>query len=155
MLSSLGGTGRARDLMTMSIGFSMTVSIGLTGTQAFCIPIEAGACPLMVAFVMSAKGVPCSWDGSGLTVPLGVGKGGGRSSAMETRPLRVGAALLRFRGDGFLVGDIGANTTLSSGSNIWVGSISSVFLALRPRAFTRGVVGSSVVLRRVVRLGLL
>lgn len=156
VVSSLGGTARARDLMTMSMGFSITVSIGLTGTEAFCMPIGAGACSLMAAFVMSASGVPCSCDGSGLAVGLGVGNGGGNSSATEARPFLVGAALLRFRGDNFLVGETGSGATLSLGSKRWVGSISSVFLALRPRAFARGVAGSSVVvLRRVVRLGLL
>ena len=109
----------------------------------------------MVAFVISARGVFCRCEYSGLVVALGVGNGGGSSSAMDARPFLIGAALLRFRGDGFFVGDIGSGATLSSGSNICVGSRTSVFRFRRPRPFAFGVAGSSVVLRRVVRLGLL
>lgn len=112
------------------------------------------ACSLMAAFVISANGVARNWETSGLAVVLGVGKGGGKSGATEGRPLFAGAVLLRFRGDGFLVGDTGSGAILSSGSKIWVGSMSSVFRVLLPRAFTRGVVGSSVVFRRLARLGL-
>ena len=73
---------------------------------------------------------------------------------MDTWLFFADAALLRFRGEDFLVGDSGAGAMLSSGSKIWVGSIISVFLALRPRPVVRGVVGSSAVFRLLDFVGL-
>lgn len=139
----------------MSIGFSKTTSNGLSGMEAFCISTDTVARSLIAALVISPKGVPCNRERAGLAVALGVGNDGGKSCATEGRPRFVAAALLRFRGDGFLVGDSGSGAILSWGSNIWVGSMSSVFRVLLPRAFARGVTGSSVVFRRLARLGLL
>lgn len=75
--------------------------------------IVAGGCPLIAVLVMSANGVPCNCDGSGLVEALGVGSGGSNSSATDDFPLLVGAALFRFRGDGFLVGETGSGGTFS------------------------------------------
>lgn len=67
------GIGRALDLMTMSIGFSN--SMGLAGRVSFGSSVE-GACWLIVAFVMSAKGVLRDCDASGITDGFGLGDGG-------------------------------------------------------------------------------
>lgn len=102
---------------------------------------------------MSARGVPWSWEGSGDTEGPGVGRGGGSSGMTDSRPLAC-AALLRFRGEGFLVGDEGSCETLVSGSNSCEGSMLSRAAAL-PRVLRRGVEGSVfVVVRRDCRRGL-
>lgn len=59
--------------MTISIGFSS--SVGLTGSVSLCSSVE-GACWLIVAFVISAKGVPRDCDASGITDGCGLGDGG-------------------------------------------------------------------------------
>lgn len=71
------------------------------------------------------------------------------------RPFLGGAALFRFLGDAFFVGDIGSGGIVdSSGSKICVGSTFSAVLVLRDLAAVRGVGGASVVFLRVWRLGL-
>lgn len=56
--------------------------------------------------MISARGVPYSWDGSGETDGSGVGKGGGSSGAVKFCPFFTGALFL-FRGEALLLGDSG------------------------------------------------
>lgn len=76
-VSGTVGIGKALDLITMSIGFSN--SMGLTGRVPFWSSVE-GACWLIVAFVISAKGVPRTCDASGITDGFGLGDGGVEST---------------------------------------------------------------------------
>ena len=108
---------------------------------------------MIVALVMSASGVQCNWEGSGDAEGLGVGICGA-STETDVRVFFGGAALLRFLGEAFLVGDIGSGRIDSSGSNICEGSMLSPVRAFRVRAAVRGVGGTSVVFRRGWRLGL-
>ena len=85
---------------------------------------------------------------------LGVGNGGGRSTETEVRPFFGAGALLRFLGDAFLGGDTGSGGMDSSGSKICDGSILSPRRNRRGRPAILGVGGTSVVCRRVCRLGL-
>ncbi len=71
----------------------------------------------------------------------------------EERALLGGAALLRFLGDDFLVGDRCSGGIVFSTSKISEGSTLSPVRALRVRAAVRGVGGTSVFLR-VCRFGL-
>lgn len=80
---------------------------------------------------------------------FGVGNGGCVSTAPDERALLVGAAILRFLGDAFLVGDTGSGLIDCSGSKISEGSTLSPVRVLRVRAAVRGVEGTSVVLRLV------
>ena len=89
-----------------------------------------------------------------MTEALGVGNGGGRSTETEIRPFFGAGALLRFLGDAFLGGDTGSGGMESSGSKICDGSTLSPFRDRRLRAVLLGVGGTSVVFRRVCRLGL-
>ena len=98
---------------------------------------------------MSANGVPCSWDGSGDVEAFGVGNIGGASIATDEWALLVGAALLRFLGDPFFVGEVGSALIDSSGSNSSEGSTLSPVRVFRVRAAVRWVGGTSVVLRLV------
>ena len=75
--SGIVGIGNALDLITISIGFSN--SMGLTGRLSFWSSVE-GACWLIVALVMSAKGVPRDCDASGITDGFGLGDGGVESA---------------------------------------------------------------------------
>jgi hypothetical protein len=78
----------------------------------------------------------------------------GAVGTTDARDLFGAAVLWRFRGEAFLVGDIGRG--VSSGANICEGSMPSVTLGFLVRAAVRGVCGISVVvLRRVDLLGLL
>lgn len=72
----------------------------------------------------------------------------------ETRLFFEGAVLLRFLGDGRLVGESGRGGIVSSGSNICEGSMLSPVFVLRLRVAVRGVGGAVVVCRRLARLGL-
>jgi len=76
---------------------------------------------------------------------------GGASTETEARALLGGAALLRFLGDAFLIGDTGSGELVFSASKISEGSTFSPVRALRVRAAVRGVGGTSV-FRRVCRL---
>ena len=85
---------------------------------------------------------------------------GGIGGTADERRLLAPAALLRFRGDAFLVGDVGSlGRLLSSGSNIWEGSMPSPVFVLLPRVVFLGdrsmfaVVCRLVDLRGLVRLG--
>lgn len=78
-----------------------------------------------------------------------MGNGGRELAATDERAPLVGAALLRFLGDVFFVGDPGSGLIDSSGSKISVGSTLSPVLVLRVRAAVRGIEGTSVVLRLV------
>ena len=80
---------------------------------------------------------------------FGVGIDGIASTATDERALLVGAALLRFLGDAFFVGDTGSGLIESSGAKISEGSTLSFVRVLRVRAAVRGVEGTSVVLRLV------
>lgn len=74
---------------------------------------------------------------------------------MEARILLGGAALFRFLGDAFFVGDTGSGGIVdSAGSKICGGSTLSPVRVLRDRIAVRGVDGTSVVFLRVWRLGL-
>lgn len=83
-----------------------------------------------------------------------MGNCGCASTATDDRVLLVGAALLRFLGDAFFIGDIGSGLIEASGSKISGGSTLSPVRVLRVRAAVRGVEGTSAVLRLVWRLGL-
>ena len=102
---------------------------------------------------MSASGVQCSWEGSGDAEVVGVGICGASTEA-DVRAFFGGAALLRFLGEAFLVGDMGSGRMDSSGSNNCEGSMLSPVRAFRVRAAVRGVEGTSVVFRRGWRFGL-
>lgn len=78
-----------------------------------------------------------------------MGIGGGASTATDERALLKGAALLRFLGEAFFVGDTGSGLIDTSGSKISEGSTLSPVLVLRVRAAVRGVEGTPVVLRLV------
>jgi hypothetical protein len=83
---------------------------------------------------MSARGWLCRLIGSGELGASGVGAGGNAGTADDLL-LREGAALLRFLGDAFFEGDAGSlGPMLSSGSNIWVGSMASPVFVRRDRA---------------------
>lgn len=75
--SGIVGIVKALDLMTMSIGFSN--SMGLTGSVSFWSSKKV-TCWLIVAFVISAKGVPRDCGASGVTDGFGLGDGGGVES---------------------------------------------------------------------------
>ena len=75
--SGIVGIGRALDLMTMSIGFSN--SMGLTGSVSFWSSVKV-TCWLIVAFVISSKGVPRDCGASGITDGFGLGDGGVEST---------------------------------------------------------------------------
>ena len=152
VFSGVLGKAKALDLTTMSIGFSSNVSIAFTGKKSFCV-LAGVACSLMVASVISASGVPCSWDASGVAEGFGVGKER-RSVGAETSLFLVGAALFRFLGGALFDGDTGCGGILCSGSKTKSVPISSVFRVTRLRAAVRGVGGTSVVFRRVWRFGL-
>ena len=98
---------------------------------------------------MSASGVPCSWDGSGDVECFGVGNDGIASMATDERVPLVGAALLRFLGDAFFVGETGSGLIDSSGLKISEGSTLSPVRVLLVRCVVRGLGGTPVVLRLV------
>lgn len=104
--------------------------------------------------MISASGVPCNWDASGVVEGFGVGNNGGQSIETEPRLFLGGAVFFRFFGDTVFEGDVGSGGMVCSGSKICDVSISSVFRVARIRAAVRGVEGTSVVFRRVWRLGL-
>ena len=68
---------------------------------------------------------------------FGVGNDGTASRATDERAPLVGAALLRFLGDAFFVGDTGSGLIDSLGSNISDGSTLSPVRALLVRAVVR------------------
>lgn len=99
--------------------------------------------------VMSPSGRVCRLRGSGEFGGSGVGAGGSEGTADDLL-FRDGAALFRFRGDAFFVGDAGSlGAMLSSGSNIWLGSIPSPVFGRRDRAgfFGEGLMFAVVCLR--------
>lgn len=102
--SGIVGIGKALDLRTMSIGFSN--SMGLTGRVSFWFSVK-GACWLIVAFVISAKGVPRDCIASGSTDGFGLGDGGVESTTF------VLVATLRDNRVGRGVGDAEAMTVRS------------------------------------------
>ncbi len=102
---------------------------------------------------MSASGMQCDWEGSGDAEGLGVGICGAFTET-DVPAFFDGAAILRFLGEVFLIGDIGSGGIDCSGSNVCEGSILSPVRAFRVRAAVRGVGGTSVVFRRGWRLGL-
>lgn len=153
-LSACWGVTNALDLMTMSIGFSSTVSKALTATNAFWL-LAGGTCSLTAACVMSASGTPCKWEGSGATDGLGVGNCEASSTATDVRVFLGGAALFRFLGEGLLVGDTGSGSVVdASASNICEGSTLSPVFSLRVRVEVWIVDETSVVFLLVWRLGL-
>ncbi len=88
---------------------------------------------------MSVNGVACVCGRFGEMEASSVGKGGIGGAIEDLRPFR-GEVLFRFRGEGLLDGEVGSlGARLSSGSNIWVGSIPSPVLALRALADRFGV----------------
>ena len=141
--SSIWGTVIALDLTTISIGFSRTVSIGLTFTNS-CSFSDVTVCSLIVALVISDNGVAWSCEGSGVWDDFGVGKGGGGSADTERRLFLGAAVLLRFRGE-VLIEERGTGGMLSSGSKICDGSMLSPVRFLRFLAAVRGVGGTSAV----------
>ena len=156
--SSTTGAACARALITMSIGFSTTLSID-SETCSFWLRLGI-AVRLSALEVISANGVVLRLlRGSGESGGSRDGIGGIDGTADERR-LLAGAVLFRFRGDAFLVGEAGSlGVMLSSGSNIWEGSMPSPVFVLLPRVVFLGdsstfaVVCRLVDLRGLARLG--
>jgi hypothetical protein len=98
--------------------------------------------------VMSARGIPWNWEGSGDAEASGVGKEGGSSGVVEARGPRTGA-LFRFRGEAFFDGDSGSGMADCSGSNISEGSIFSFARLFFPRPPVRGVFAIGFVVFRL------
>ncbi len=121
--SSTTGAAVDLDFKTISIGFSKTVSIALTGFTMEDWLLDVPGRSLMV-FVMSASGTSFGIEGSGDADGFGVGNGGGSSGVVDDLEAFTGA-LLRFRGEAFLVGDSGPGVIVCSGSNISEGSMFS------------------------------
>lgn len=106
--------------------------------------------------VISPSGFVRRLRGSGESGGSGVAAGGSEGTA-EDLLLRDAAALFRFRGEAFFVGDAGSlGAMLSSGSNIWLGSMPSPVFGRRDRAafLGEGLI-FAVVCRRVDFRGLL
>src|SRR5436190_857711 len=123
--SCIVGIAVERDFTTISIGFSR-FSAGILMDAVWLVAV--GGRSLRAAVVISAKGVPGTSDGSGLTEGSGVGRGGASSGTTELRPFfAVGATLFLLRGDGFLVGDSGSGNP-GSGLNISEGSMLSLIV---------------------------
>lgn len=111
VVSSTTGMVNVRDFNTISIGFSMMVSIGLIGLIVACVSSAFEV--FMVASVMSANAAIGFWEDSGDFGGFGCGVGG--SSGTDEMELR--AALLRFRGGGMVAGeDVGSGLIVESAS---------------------------------------
>jgi len=114
-----------------------------------------GLAPRGVAFSGSIFSLLSRIDGSGDSVALGVGNGGGRDGTSDTteflfflfaRTLCLPALLLR--GDGFFAGEGGSEGAKLPGLRTWDGSMDSIDVIRRDRVAARGVVGSAAVFRR-------
>lgn len=148
-VSSTTGAAIERDLSTISIGFSKTVSNALMGltTEDWLSAVRGRS--LRVS-VISARGVVCNSEGSGDCDGFGVGIGGGNSGVLELRVPRTGALFL-FRGEAFLVGESGAGVIIvASASNISEGSTFSLPPPLLGRPEVLGVLAMTFVVFRLV-----
>lgn len=144
------GTPVARVRTRISIGFSNTVFRGSTFVATAFFGSGLGVLSLIACSVMSARGVPGTFVGSGEAEGLGVGNwesSSGAPEAIEIRDFLPGFTLFLFEGDLVLEGE-GGSVAVVSGVNSCVGSIESPVRILLVLVAVFGVAGSSAVFLR-------